>query len=69
MRNTLSLRLEFDLAEWLRSTAAKSGVAQGKIVRDQLEKARKQEQAAFMRLAGSIDGPANLSERKGFARK
>jgi hypothetical protein len=69
MRSTISVRLDIDLAEWLRATAAKSGVTQGRIVRDQLEKARKREQAAFMRLAGSVDGPAGLSERKGFSRK
>ena len=69
MRSTISIRLDADLAQWLRTSAAKSGVAQGKIVRDQLNQARKREQAAFMRLAGSVDGPPNLSERKGFLRK
>jgi Ribbon-helix-helix protein, copG family len=40
MRNTISVRLPEELAEWLESTAAKAGVSQGKVIRDQLEKAR-----------------------------
>lgn len=69
MRNTLTVRLPEDLAEWLDNTAQKTGVSQGKIIRDQLEKARTGEERPFLRLAGKVSGPADLSSRKGFSRK
>lgn len=68
MSRTITVRLTEELAEWLETTARKSGVAQGKIVRAQLEKAREKERKAFMRLAGTISGPRDLSARKGFSR-
>ena len=69
MRQTITVRLSKDLATWLESTAARSGVSQGKLVRDQLEKARTSNGAqAFMHLAGSVRGPKDLSKRKGFSR-
>jgi hypothetical protein len=69
MRKAITIRLSNDLAAWLESTAAKSGVSQGKLVRDQLEKARASNGAqAFMRWAGAVRGPKNLSKRKGFSR-
>ena len=69
MRQTITVRLSKDLAAWLETTAAKSGVSQGKLVRDQLEKARTSNGAqVFMRWAGAVRGPKNLSKRKGFSR-
>ena len=42
----------------------------GKIVRDQLERAKAgSPRQSFMRLAGSVRGPRDLSSRKGFARR
>lgn len=39
------------------------------LIRDQLERARASDEAkGFMRLAGTIDGPKDLSRRKGFFR-
>jgi predicted DNA-binding protein len=69
MGNTLTVRIPADLADWLDQTARKTGVPKGRIVREQLEKARKDEDKPFLRLAGTIAGPANLSIRKGFSRK
>jgi hypothetical protein len=69
MSNTITVRLPPDLAEWLDETARKTGVPKGRVVRDELEKARKSESQPFMRLAGVIAGPSNLSARKGFSRK
>ena len=69
MSNTITVRLSDDLAEWLEATAAKTGVSQGSIIREQLEKARAHESQTFLRLAGKVSGPASLSTRKGFARK
>lgn len=70
MSNTLTVRLSPELAAWLEETAEKSGVSQGKIVRDQLERARAASKTQkFMRLAGAVGGAPNLSSRKGFSRK
>lgn len=68
MGNTITVRLPEDLAEWLDSAARKAGVPRGRIVRDQLQLARKREKRPFMRLAGSVEGARDLSARKGFAR-
>lgn len=43
MRTTISVRLPQDLAEWLEHTAGKTGQSQGKIIREQLERARSEE--------------------------
>lgn len=70
MSHTITVRLSPELAEWLEEAAARSGVSQGKIVRDQLEKARSAAgERPFMRLAGAISGPRDLSTRKGFSRR
>jgi len=69
MRNTLSVRLNKDLAAWLEETAARSGLSQGQIVREQLEKARAgSPHKGFLRLAGAMRGARDLSRRKGFSR-
>lgn len=70
MGHTITIRLDKDLALWLEKAASESGMPQGKIIRDQLEKARKASGApAFMRLAGCVQGPKDLSRRKGFSTK
>jgi hypothetical protein len=71
MSNTITVRLERDLAEWLERTAEESGLSQGEIVREQLRKAReaKGDGKPYMSLAGVIDGPKGLSTRKGFSRE
>ena len=69
MSHTITIRLTKELAAWLEYVAAKTGVSQGKIVRDQLEKARAgAPRQSFMRLAGSVRGARDLSSRKGFSR-
>jgi hypothetical protein len=70
MGHTITVRLTRELAAWLAEQAATTGVAQGKIVRDQLEKAKaRSARQPFMRLAGSVRGPKDLSSRKGFSRR
>ncbi|OGA00084.1 MAG: hypothetical protein A2Z64_07550 [Betaproteobacteria bacterium RIFCSPLOWO2_02_67_12] len=70
MSHTITVRLGKELADWIEQAATRSGVSQGKIVRDQLEKARaRSSQQAFMRLAGVVHGPRDLSRRKGFSRR
>jgi predicted DNA-binding protein len=69
MSHTITVRLTPELAEWLATTARRSGVPQGRIIRDQLEKARAADKQALLRLAGTISGPRDLSSRKGFSRR
>jgi len=67
--HTITVRLSQELAEWLQESARKAGVPQGRIVRDQLEKARAaSRRQAFLKLAGSVRGARDLSLRKGFSR-
>ena len=69
MSQTITVRLTKDLSEWLEKTAARIGVSQGQLIRDQLEKAKAANaNRSFMRLAGSVRGPRNLSHRKGFSK-
>jgi len=71
MSHTITVRLNKELALWLEETAVETGVSQGQLVRDQLEKARARSSLKpFMRLAGTIRGlPKDLSKRKGFSVK
>jgi hypothetical protein len=69
MGNTITVRLPEDLAEWLDEASRKAGVPRGRIVRDQLELARRSEGRPFLRLAGSVEGPKDLSLRKGFSKQ
>jgi predicted DNA-binding protein len=70
MSNTITVRLPEDLAEWLSEVARRTGVPVGRIVREQLQRARnEQEERPYMRLAGKVKGlPRDLSARKGFSR-
>jgi hypothetical protein len=69
MSKTVTVRLSDDLASWLDQASKKSGIPKGRIVREQLEKARKGGKApSFMRLAGTVKGARDLSGRKGFSR-
>lgn len=70
MGHTLTIRIDKELAAWLEAEATRTGVSQGKIVRDQLERARNTRGTRrFLRLAGTVDGPKDLSRRKGFSRR
>lgn len=70
MGHTITVRLDRELAEWLEREARRMGVAQGRIVRDQLERAKASASSqSFMRLAGAVrGGPRDVSTRKGFSR-
>lgn len=68
MGHTITVRLNKDLATWLEETAHRTGVAQGQIVREHLERAKAAVgNRPFMKLAGAVRGPRNLSRRKGFS--
>ena len=69
MSHTITIRISPDLAEWLELQAKTTGESQGKIIRDQLMRARKGAATqSFMRLAGTVTGNRDLSTRKGFSR-
>jgi hypothetical protein len=69
MSHTITIRLTRELAEWLARVSSRTGVPQGKIVRDQLERAKAGDASQpYMRLAGAVRGPKDLSQRKGFSR-
>ena len=71
MSHTITIRLNKELAEWLAETAERTGLPQGKVVRDQLERARASAGSRpYMRWAGCVkDAPRDLSSRKGFSKK
>jgi hypothetical protein len=69
MGHTITVRLDSELASWLEEEARKTGVSQGQVVREQLEKARAGSRKRFMRWAGSIKAARALSSRKGFSTK
>lgn len=69
MSETITIRLGRDLAAWLAEAARRTGVPRGRLVRDQLERTRAEGvNRPFMRLAGAVSGPRDLSSRKGFQR-
>src|SRR5260370_23086771 len=69
MRKTITVRVPDELADWLSTTAEKTGMPQGWIVREQLERARRAEKRPFLRLAGRLEAAARPLPRKGLARK
>ncbi len=70
MSQTITVRLSKDLSAWLEETAERTGMSQGQIVRSQLEKAKTNKaDKPFMRLAGIMRGPRDLSQRKGYSPK
>lgn len=69
MSHTITIRLTEEEADWLAETARKTGIPAGRIVRQQLQNAKAASGSQrFLRLAGKISGPANLSSRKGYSR-
>ena len=67
MSTTLSIRLTEDLARWVEEQSRVTGRSQGSLVKEAVERARRAEPKPFMKLAGCLEGPEDLSERKGFA--
>ncbi|PYV85112.1 MAG: hypothetical protein DMG93_02455 [Acidobacteria bacterium] len=70
MSNTiLTVRMPPDLLDWLTEESRRTGIPVGRLIREQLDRARKeQSEPSFMRHAGKISGPRDLSSRKGFSR-
>ncbi len=70
MSNTLTIRLDDELLDWLKETSRRTGIPMGKLIREQLENAKdKGTKQNFLRLGGAINGARDLSQRKGFSRR
>jgi hypothetical protein len=70
MSKTITIRLPEELAEWLKTTARKTGLPVGRLIREELEHAKRDRgDKPFMRFSGVISGPPDLSSRQGFSRK
>ena len=70
MRGTLSIRIDPEQAAWLEQTAARTGRSVAAIVRDQIDRARRDPSTRrYMRLAGAVAGDTGGSQRKGFTRR
>jgi predicted DNA-binding protein len=70
MSKTLTIRLTDDLLAWLKEMSRRTGLPVGRIVRQQLESAKAEKgNQRFLSLAGKINGPPDLSSRKGFSRR
>jgi len=70
MGHTLTIRLTDEILAWLKEMSRRTGLPVGRIVRQQLESAKAAKgNQAFLNLAGKINGPPDLSSRKGFSRR
>ncbi len=67
MSHTITIRITQELAVWLETTARTTGLPRGRIIREHLERAMTSDPGqSFLRLAGTVSGPRDLSTRKGF---
>ncbi len=68
----LTLRVPEDLGQWLTEISQRTGIPVGQLVREQIERARREDrdrnQRPFLRYAGALRGPKHLSSGKGFSR-
>ena len=70
MSHTLTIRLTEELLAWLKEMSRRTGLPVGRIIRQQLESAKSEKgNQRFLRHAGMISGPPDLSSRKGFSRR
>jgi hypothetical protein len=68
MSQTITVRLTPELAEWLQEKRRQTGLPASRIIRHQLERAKSEAgNQRFLRHAGKISGPPDLSSRKGFS--
>jgi len=68
MSQTITIRLTSELARWLEERRRQTGIPVSRIIRHQLERAKSETgKQRFLRHAGKISGPQDLSSRKGFA--
>jgi hypothetical protein len=69
MGQRITIRLTAELAEWLEERRRETGLPSSRIIRHQLERAKSEVGSQpFLRHAGKISGPPDLSSREGFTR-
>jgi hypothetical protein len=70
MSPALTIRLTDELLAWLKAMSRLTGLPLGRIVRHQFERAKAEKgNQRFLSLAGKVNGPSDLSSRKGFSRR
>lgn len=72
MGNTITVRLPVELIDRLRRVARSTGLPIGRVVRESLETTlpeKEDKEQPWMKYVGTVDGPPDLSSRKGFSRK
>ena len=69
MSDTITVRLPESLLARLREKARRTGLPVNRVVKQSLETTLANEaEPAWMKYAGTISGPRNLSSRKGYSR-
>jgi hypothetical protein len=68
MSNTLTIRLPEELLEQLRKKARRTGLPVNRVVRQAVENDLRHDEPPWMKYAGTVNGPRNLSSRKGYSR-
>ena len=67
MNSTVTVSLTPDLAVWLEQMAQRTGKTEEEVVQTQLDEARKRiEERPWLALAGTLEGPPDLSMREGY---
>jgi len=67
MSHTLKIRITDELLAWLKSLSQQTGLPMARTIRQHLESAKAAKgNPRFLRLAGKINGPKDLSSREGF---
>jgi len=70
MMRRIAIRLSNGQMTWLRQESRRTGTSIASLVRRQLEQAKERsEEKPFLRRAGAVAGPSDLSMRKGFSRR
>jgi hypothetical protein len=68
MSRTEPIRLIEDFLTWLKKKSRRAGLPVNRIIRKHLENTTLRERnEKFLRHAGRLSGPADLSSRKGFS--
>ena len=68
MTQSLTIKVTKPIARWLKRAAMENGVAAEEFAAHELARAKLYAEKPFMRMAGILNGPADLSSREGFAR-
>ncbi len=68
MSSTLTIRLPEELIEQLRKKARRTGLPVNRVVRLAVENDLRHDEPPWMKYAGTVSGPKDLSSRKGYSR-